>query len=102
MSGIIKDINRERCENYTVWIVVTTNKPVEVASNENITDIFKKLCEDFTCVVVKIDQTPEAESEKAIDVDDIAYHEAQEPEGVDVTTISMKYKSFQRSLLIID
>ncbi|KAF7943590.1 uncharacterized protein EAE97_005661 [Botrytis byssoidea] len=59
---------------------------MEVASNESIADIFKKLCEDFTCVVVNIYQTPEAESEKTIDVDDVAYHEAQEPEGVDVTT----------------
>ncbi|TGO35202.1 hypothetical protein BHYA_0166g00050 [Botrytis hyacinthi] len=86
MRGIIKNIIREMCEEYTAWITVTTNEIMEVASNESIADIFKKLCEDFTCVVVKVYQTPEAESEKAIDVDDIAYHEAQEPEGVDVTT----------------
>ncbi|TGO21603.1 hypothetical protein BPAE_0210g00080 [Botrytis paeoniae] len=82
----IKDIIREMCEEYTAWTVVTTKKTVEAANDESIAGIIKKLCEDFASVVVMIDETPEAESEKAIDVDDIAYHEAQEAEGVDVTT----------------
>ncbi|KAF7909296.1 uncharacterized protein EAF01_003014 [Botrytis porri] len=85
----IKDIIRQMCEEYTAWTAVTTHKTAEAANNESIADIIKKLCVGFACVEVTIDETPQAEIEKAIDVDDIAYHEAQEAKGEDVNDTDM-------------